>query len=214
MAVRIRLARRGKKNYAFFNIVVADSRAPRDGRFIEQLGTYNPNTNPATIELNSERALKWLMDGAQPSETCRRILSYKGVLLRKHLLEGVKKGALTEEQVEERWNAWKEEKDLKISKQRTEVENSRREARKSAIEAEAKVNQARAEELAKRLQEEEDALRKAEEEAAAAKKAEEDAKKAEEEAKEAEEAPVEETPAEEAPAKEEKKAEEAKEEEA
>ena len=91
MAVKIRLARHGKKNYAFFHIVVADSRAPRDGRFIELLGTYNPNTNPASIILDCEKALDWLNNGAQPTDTCRRILSYKGVLLRKHLDKGVAK---------------------------------------------------------------------------------------------------------------------------
>lgn len=195
MAVRIRLSRRGKKNYAFFHIVVADQRAPRDGRFIEQLGIYNPNTNPATIELDNERALKWLMDGAQPSDTCRRILSYKGVLLKKHLLEGVKKGALTEEQVEERWNAWKAEKDLKISKQKTEVESSRREAKKVALESEAKVNQARAEEHAKLLAEEQEAAKKAQEkaekEAAAAEAAEAGDDAPAEETAAAEEAPAE-----------------------
>ena len=96
MAVKIRLARHGKKNYAFFHIVVADSRAPRDGRFIELLGTYNPNTNPASIILDCEKALDWLNKGAQPTDTCRRILSYKGVLLRKHLNKGVAKGAMTD----------------------------------------------------------------------------------------------------------------------
>ena len=106
MAVKIRLARHGKKNFAFFHIVVADSRAPRDGKFIERIGTYNPNTNPATIELNGEKALDWMFKGAQPTDTCRRILSYKGILLRKHLQEGVKKGALTQEAADQKWNAW------------------------------------------------------------------------------------------------------------
>ena len=111
MAVKIRLSRHGKKNYAFFHIVVADSRAPRDGRFIEQIGTYNPNTNPATITLDSDRALVWLNYGAQPTDTCRRILSYKGVMLRKHLQGGVKKGALTQEQADAKFNAWMQEKE-------------------------------------------------------------------------------------------------------
>ena len=96
MAVKIRLARHGKKGYAFYHIVVADSRAPRDGKFIEKLGTYNPNTNPATIDLNFEQALGWLMKGAQPTDTARAILSYKGVLYKKHLLGGVAKGAFSE----------------------------------------------------------------------------------------------------------------------
>ena len=96
MAVKIRLARHGKKAAPFYHIVAADSRAPRDGKFIEKLGTYNPITNPATIELNFERALDWLMKGAQPTDTCRAILSYKGVLYKKHLLGGVAKGAFSE----------------------------------------------------------------------------------------------------------------------
>ena len=101
MAVKIRLSRHGKKNAAFFHIVVADSRAPRDGRYIDKIGSYNPNTNPATIELNSEKAIEWLFNGAQPSDTCRSILSYKGVLLSKHLQEGVRKGAITQETADE-----------------------------------------------------------------------------------------------------------------
>ena len=96
MAVKIRLARHGKKGYAFYHIVAADSRAPRDGRFIEKLGTYNPNTNPATIDLDFEKALGWLQKGAQPTDTCRAILSYKGVLYKKHLLGGIAKGAFSE----------------------------------------------------------------------------------------------------------------------
>ena len=119
MSVKIRLARHGKKNYAFFHIVAADSRAPRDGRFIDLIGTYNPNTNPATIVLDNEKALNWLNNGAQPTETCRRILSYKGVLLKKHLLEGVKKGALTLEQAEAKYNAWVAEKEAKVSQKKT-----------------------------------------------------------------------------------------------
>ena len=107
MAVKIRLQRHGKKNFAFFHIVVADSRSPRDGRFIEELGTYNPNTNPASIKLNFERALAWVKVGAEPTLTARRILSYEGVLLRKHLQEGVAKGALTQAQADEKFAAWK-----------------------------------------------------------------------------------------------------------
>ncbi|MEY4461234.1 MAG: hypothetical protein RL429_1223, partial [Bacteroidota bacterium] len=110
MATRIRLQRHGRKGRPIFNIVVADSRAKRDGKFIEDLGQYNPNTNPATIDLNFERALEWMMSGAEPSNTARAILSYKGVLMKKHLLEGVKKGALTAEQVEERFAKWLNDK--------------------------------------------------------------------------------------------------------
>ena len=100
MPVKIRLARHGKKGYAFYHIVVADSRAPRDGKFIEKIGTYNPNTNPATIDLSFEKALDWLQKGAQPTDTCRAILSYKGVLYKKHLLGGVAKGAFSESDAE------------------------------------------------------------------------------------------------------------------
>lgn len=167
MAVKIRLTRHGKKNFAFFHIVVADSRAPRDGRFIERIGVYNPNTNPATIELDNDKALQWLFNGAQPTETCRRILSYKGVMLRKHLQEGVKKGALTQEVADQKWSAWVEEKELKLSNKKSELAQNKREARKSSIEAEAKVKEARAEEIAKKKREEEEAVAKAAAQAAA-----------------------------------------------
>jgi small subunit ribosomal protein S16 len=150
MAVKIRLARHGKKNLAFFHIVVADSRSPRDGRFIEKLGIYNPNTNPATIEVNVENSLKWLFNGAQPTETCRRILSYKGVLLKKHLQEGVKKGALTQEVADQKWNAWVAEKEQSVVAKKSELAQSSRNAKKSAIEAEAKAKEAKAEVVAKK----------------------------------------------------------------
>ena len=114
MATKIRLQRHGKKDSAFFHIVVADGRAPRDGKFIEKLGTYNPNTNPASIDINFDSTLDWLMKGAQPTDTARAILSYKGLLMKKHLLEGVKKGALTAEQVEQKFTKWLSEKDGKI----------------------------------------------------------------------------------------------------
>lgn len=161
MAVKIRLARQGKKNYAFFNIVVADSRAPRDGRVIDRIGTYNPNTNPASIKLDNEKALKWLLNGAQPTETCRRILSYKGVLLKKHLLGGVAKGALTEEQAEERWAAWNQEKQLKMSNKKSTLIQSANQAKKEALEEEKKTNIARQELLDQRRREEEEAAAKA-----------------------------------------------------
>lgn len=150
MAVKIRLARHGKKNFAFFHIIIADSRAPRDGRFIERIGTYNPNTNPATIEINSEKALQWLTNGAQPTETCRRILSYKGILLKKHLQEGVTKGAVAQEVADEKWNAWVAEKESKISKKKSDLELSGRSAKVVAVEAEAKVKEVRADEIAKK----------------------------------------------------------------
>src|SRR5680860_1291591 len=115
MPVKIRLQRHGKKGKPFYWIVAADSRAKRDGKYLEKLGTYNPNTNPATIDLNFDNSVKWLQNGAQPSDTARNILSYRGVMMKHHLLGGLRKGALTEEQVEEKFNAWLEEKESKIS---------------------------------------------------------------------------------------------------
>ena len=167
MAVKIRLQRHGKKNFAFFHIVVADSRSPRDGRFIEQLGSYNPNTNPATIILDSDKALKWLNVGAQPTLTARRILSYEGVLLRKHLQEGVAKQALTQAQADEKFAAWKAGQDQKIANKKVGLKNEAIAKAKEAKAAEAKVNEARAEAIAKKKAEAEEAARKAAEEAAA-----------------------------------------------
>jgi small subunit ribosomal protein S16 len=169
MAVKIRLQRHGKKNFAFFHIVVADSRAPRDGRFIEILGTYNPNTDPATITLNSERALKWLSVGAQPTLVVRRILSYEGVLLRKHLQGGVEKGALTQEQADAKWNAWKAQRDAKVAAKVEGLEKDAAAKAKAAAAEERKVNAARAEELAKKA--EKLAAKQAEKERKAAEKA-------------------------------------------
>ena len=189
MAVKIRLARHGKKNYAFYHIVVTDVRSPRDGRFIEQIGSYNPNTNPATIVLNSERALYWLNCSAQPSPTTRRILSYEGVLLKKHLEGGVKKGAFSEAEAQKRWDAWKAEKDAKIANKISAVKNAGIEAAKAAKAAEAKVNAERAEAIAKKKAEEAAAKAAAEAEAKAAAEAEAAAEAPAEEA--AEEAPAE-----------------------
>ncbi len=181
MAVKIRLQRHGKKNFAFFHIVVADSRSPRDGRFIEQIGSYNPNTNPATIVLNDERALAWLNVGAQPTPTAKRILSYEGILLAKHLQGGVKKGALTQEQADAKLAAWKSEKAAKVSAKKEGLRKDAAAAQKAAAEAEAKVNQERAEAIAKRKAEAEEAARAAAE-AAAAEKAAQEAAAAEAEA--------------------------------
>ena len=153
MAVKIRLQRHGKKNFAFFHIVVADSRSPRDGRYIEQIGSYNPNTNPATIVLNFERALAWIKVGAEPTLVTRRILSYEGVLLRHHLDGGVAKGALTQEAADKKWNDWKAGRDAKIEAKKTGLKNAAIEARKAAKAEEAKVNEARAEALAKKAAE-------------------------------------------------------------
>lgn len=144
MAVKIRLARHGKKNHAYFHIVVADSRAPRDGRLIETLGTYNPNTDPATITLDQERALYWVNTGAQPTLTARRLLSYRGVLLKKHLQEGVAKGALTQEQADAKWETWMQEKESKVNAKKGKLEQETREEMKKRLEAEAKVNKERA----------------------------------------------------------------------
>ncbi|MBQ7073465.1 MAG: 30S ribosomal protein S16 [Bacteroidales bacterium] len=165
MAVKIRLQRHGKKNFAFFHIVVADSRAPRDGRYIEQIGSYNPNTNPATIVLNSERALAWLKVGAEPSLVARRILSYEGVLLRHHLDGGIAKGALTAEQADQKWNEWKAQRDAKISAKKEGLAKDAEKKVKETIAAEAKVAAAKAEALAKKREAE---IKAAEEAAAAA----------------------------------------------
>lgn len=166
MAVKIRLQRYGKKNFAFFHIVVADTRAPRDGSYIEQIGSYNPNTNPATIVLDFDRALAWLNVGAEPSLVCRRILSYEGVLLRKHLNGGVAKGALTQEEADAKWDAWKAQRDAKVAAKVSGLKNEAIAKAKAAKEAEVKVNEARAEALAKKAAEL--AAKKAAEEAAKA----------------------------------------------
>jgi small subunit ribosomal protein S16 len=165
MAVRIRLARHGKKNFAFFHVVVTDSRAPRDGRFIERIGTYNPNTNPAIIELDTEKAYDWLINGAQPSETCRRILSYKGINHKKHLMDGVKKGALTEEVANTKLESWLQEKDQQIAGKKSHLEQESRNERKKRLQAEAKVNEEKAAALSKKRSEA--AIKAAEERAAA-----------------------------------------------
>ncbi len=144
MATKIRLARHGKKDHAFFHIVVADSRAPRDGRFIEKLGTYNPNTNPATIELNFDSALNWVMKGAQPTDTTRAILSYKGVMYKKHLLGGVAKGALTEADVESRFEKWMKEKAGKIDAKTGKLSAEKEAAAKVRHANETKVKEAKA----------------------------------------------------------------------
>ena len=192
MAVKIRLQRHGKKNFAFFHIVVADSRAPRDGRFIEEIGTYNPNTNPATIVLKADRARAWLNVGAQPTLTARRILSYEGILLRKHLQGGVAKGALTQEQADQKFEAWKAQRDAKINAKIEGISKANAAASKAAVEAEAKVNEARAEAIAKKKAEAEEAARAAAEAAAAEKAAQEAAAaEAENAAAAAEETPAE-----------------------
>ena len=152
MPARIRLQRRGKKNQPFYHIVIADGRAPRDGRFIEKIGTYNPMTNPATIDLNIDKAVNWLKNGAQPSDTVRRILSYKGVLLKRHLQIGVEKGAISQETADVRFNEWLQAKEAKISGVKSTVENEKRNATKARLENEKKVNEAKAQAVAAKRQ--------------------------------------------------------------
>ena len=144
MATKIRLQRHGKKGKPFYYIVVADARAPRDGRFIERLGSYNPNTNPATIDINFDKALDWVNDGAQPTDTCRAILSYKGIMYKKHLQGGVKKGALTDEQAEAKFAAWLDQKEGKITGKKTDLVSAKDTARKAALVAEAKKKEEKA----------------------------------------------------------------------
>ncbi len=150
MAVKIRLARKGRKKQAFYHIVIADSRSPRDGRFIEKIGTYNPITNPATVELDFDKALGWLQKGALPTDTCRGILSKEGVLLKKHLLEGVKKGAFDEAEAEKRFNDWKTKNDAKVESKKSGLEKAKEEEISKKLEAEKKINEARAAALAKK----------------------------------------------------------------
>ncbi len=150
MAVKIRLARRGRKKLALFDVIVADARSPRDGKFIEKIGTYNPNTNPATINLNAEKAVQWLLNGAQPSDTVRAMLSYKGVMLRKHLQIGVNKGAITQDQADEKYNAWQQDKDAKVTGKADSVVSKKDAEKQTRLEAEAKKNAARAEAIAKK----------------------------------------------------------------
>ncbi len=171
MATKIRLQRHGRKNYAFYPIVIADSRAPRDGKYIERIGSYNPNTNPATITLNFERALYWVNVGAQPTDTVRTILSNEGVLLMKHLQGGVKKGAFDEAEAQRRFDAWKAKKQQSVDALKADMADKRQLAAKARLEAEEAANKAKAEAVAKKKAEA--AAAKAEAEAAAAAPAEE-----------------------------------------
>ncbi len=188
MATKIRLQRHGRKDYAFYQIVIADSRAPRDGKFIERVGSYNPNTNPATINLNFERALYWLTTGAQPTDTVRNILSNEGVLLKKHLLGGVKKGAFSAEEAEKRFEAWLKNKQSATEAAKAKLNDAKAIEAKKRLEAEQETNKAKAEAVAQKRAE------------IAAAKAEAEAAKAAEEAAAA--APVEEETTAEAPAQE------------
>jgi len=150
MATKIRLQRHGRKGYAFYHIVIADSRAPRDGKFIERIGSYNPNTNPATIDLDFERALYWLQVGAQPTDTTRNILSAEGVLLKNHLLGGVKKGAFNEAEADKKFQAWLNSKQTALQAVKTKDSEAARAAAKAKFEAEKAANKAKAAVIAKK----------------------------------------------------------------
>lgn len=184
MATKIRLQRGGRKGYAFYSIIIADARAPRDGKFTEKIGTYNPNTNPAAVDLNFDRALYWLEVGAQPTDTVRNILKREGVYLMKHLRGGVKKGAFDEAAMQSKFDAWKQDKVKGLQACAANEAQAKKDAIAKELEEEKKINA----EIAKKV---------AEKKAAA--KAEEDAAKAEEEAAKAAEEGTQET-SEEAPA--------------
>jgi len=198
MATKIRLQRRGRKGYPFYHIVIADSRAPRDGKFIEKVGSYNPNTNPATISINFDRALYWLQVGAQPTDTTRNILSEEGVLLKKHLLGGVAKGAFTEADAEKKFEAWKAEKEKGTQAVINKNETKAKADAKARLDAEKAANKAKADAVAQKKAEENAAQAQAEAEAAPAEEvAETEAPVAEAEAPATEtEAPAEEKSAE------------------
>jgi small subunit ribosomal protein S16 len=150
MPVKIRLTRQGRKKRPYYHIVVSDSRAPRDGRFIEKLGNYDPSTNPATIELDFGKSLDWVLKGAQPTDTCRAILSYKGVMYKKHLVEGVRKNAFSEEEAEKKFNTWLSGKEAKILEKISSLEQKSSDSKTKRLEHEAKVNELRAKEIAKK----------------------------------------------------------------
>ena len=150
MATKIRLQRGGRKNYAFYSIVIADSRAPRDGKFTEKIGTYNPNTNPATVDLNFERALYWVENGAQPTDTVRNVLKSEGVYMMKHLKGGVKKGAFDEVACQQKFDAWKQAKEQKVEALRGAIAKGLQVAAANALEAEKKVNETIAKKVAEK----------------------------------------------------------------
>jgi small subunit ribosomal protein S16 len=148
MPAKIRLQRHGKKGQAFYHIVIADGRAPRDGKFIEKIGTYNPTTNPATIILDNDKALTWLQNGAQPTDTCRAILSYRGILYKNHLAGGIKKGALTQEQADAKFAKWIAEKDSKITGKVEKLDGAKKDAYKNRLSAEAASKEAKVAKIA------------------------------------------------------------------
>jgi small subunit ribosomal protein S16 len=203
MSVKIRLQRHGKKGKPFYAIVAADARSKRDGKFLERLGTYDPNTNPATIELDIDGAVKWLQNGAQPTDTAKTILSYKGAMLKNHLEIGVRKGAITSEQAEEKFNAWATEKEAKIQAKKDGLTASEAAVKAAEFAAEQAVNQKRIDD-AKAA---EDAIKAEAAAVEAAKAAEAAEAQASAEAAASPEAEATETPAPEAEATEEKAAE-------
>lgn len=167
MSVKIRLQRFGRKKAPYYHVVVADSRAPRDGKFIEKIGSYRPSSQPAFIELDVEKAVKWLLNGAQPTDTAKAILSYKGALYKKHLLEGVAKGALTQEQADAKFKAWVEEKEAKIAAHVSKVAESKNIARANKLAQETKVKEERAAKIAAKAAAAEAPVSEAESETAA-----------------------------------------------
>ncbi|MFO7878499.1 MAG: 30S ribosomal protein S16 [Bacteroidales bacterium] len=207
MPVKIRLSRHGRKRIPFYHIVVADSRTPRDGKNIERIGTFNPSSQPATVELDFDKALSWVQKGAQPSDTCRSILSEKGVMMKKHLLDGVRKGAFDEAEAERRFEAWMKDKQLRKKAEVDKLLEAKDAAVNERLDAEKKVRETKEAAIKERLEKELEAKKKAEEEAKAEAEAEKaDAEEATEEPKaEAEEPAKEEPKAEEKAAGEEKK---------
>lgn len=150
MAVKIRLQRHGKKDQAFFHIVVADGRAPRDGKFIEKLGIYNPNKQPGLLEVNEAKAVEWLLKGAQPSDTIRSLFSHQGIMFKKHLQAGVNKGAITQEQANTTYDKWKKEKEAKLAKNLQQLSASKEQQKKAKMDAEVKAKQAKEEAIKKK----------------------------------------------------------------
>jgi len=138
MPTRIRLQRKGKKGRPYYHVVVADSRAPRDGKYIERIGAYDPNQNPAFIEVDRDKALDWLQKGAQPSDTCRAILSYSGVIYKNHLSNGVKKGAFDQQEADRRFDSWLNEKNTKIEAKKSGLAEGKDAAHKARVDAEKK----------------------------------------------------------------------------
>jgi len=167
MPVKIRLARHGRKRIPYYHIVVADSRTPRDGKNIERIGTFNPSNQPATVELDFDKALYWVQKGAQPSDTCRSILSENGVLMKKHLLEGVRKGAFDESEADRRFESWMKDKELKKKAENDKLSEAKSSAEKERLEAEKKVREAKEAVIKERLEKELAAKKEAEEKAKA-----------------------------------------------